>query len=82
MMIKDDKGWSYAYQTILVLLILFMFGGSLGRVIFWDVLSELVQAIILFAIIAAAFIAVYLISYKYSRWLREIFNRNKSNRDK
>ena len=82
MVIKKEKGWSFAYQTTLVLLILFMFGGSLGRVIFWDVLSELVQAVILFAIIAAAFTAVYLIFSKYSRWLRELFNGNKANRDK
>lgn len=82
MAIMLDKGLSYTYQTIMVLLILFVFGGSLGREIFWDVLSELAKGVISLAIIAAAMIAAYLLFYHHSRWWRKIFQRNKSNRDR
>ncbi len=66
-----DKGLSYIYQTIMVLLILFVFGGALGREIFWDVLSELAKAVITLAVIAVSVAVAYFLLYKQSRWWRK-----------
>ena len=69
--IAMDKGLSYIYQTIMVLLILFVFGGALGREIFWDVLSELTKAVITLAVIAVSVAVAYFLLYKQSRWWRK-----------
>ena len=69
--IAMDKGLSYIYQTIMVLLILFVFGGALGREIFWDVLSELAKAVITLAVIAVSVAVAYFLLYKQSRWWRK-----------
>ena len=66
-----DKGLTYIYQTIMVLLILFVFGGALGREIFWDVLSELAKAVITLAVIAVSVAVAYFLLYKQSRWWRK-----------
>ena len=69
--IAMDKGLSYIYQTIMVLLIRFVFGGALGREIFWDVLSELAKAVITLAVIAVSVAVAYFLLYKQSRWWRK-----------
>ena len=71
MVIAMDKGLSYIYQTIMVLLFLFAFGGALGREIFWDVLSELAKAAITLTIVAVAVAVAYFLLYKQSKWWRK-----------